>query len=419
MKATTRGRLSWLNRDAKIIVLASSLRMFGQGIVSITLAVYLADIGLSLRQIGLYFTLGATGLAVLALLMTFVSERFSHKQLLVVLTLTSSTAVAALVLSNQFIVLAVFAFLGTFAANQGANGATQPLIQATLAESAEPRRRTSTFAFYRISNTFARALGTLAAGIPAVLTATIGLSEVNAHKVVLIGVTVTILSAAYLYSLLSHVATATRKDWTNPFRLPSRRTVFVLSGLFSLDAFGGALVIQTLAAYWFYTRFGLDLGALSLVFFGSQILTAISMWAAARIADRIGLLNTMVFTHIPSSLFLLGAAFSPFAWLAIVFWQLRAFFSQMDVPTRDSYIMAIVGPEERVAMASMQQLGRSGGNALGPYLATAMWTSISASAPFVACGTLKIAYDLTLWAMFRNVHPEEERARMEAQRNPS
>jgi predicted MFS family arabinose efflux permease len=132
------------------------------------------------------------------------------------------------------------------------------------------------------------------------------------------------------------------------------------------------------------------------------------MWVAAKIANRIGLLNTMVFTHIPANLFLIGAAFSPWGWLAIAFWQGRAFFSQMDVPTRDSYIMAIVRPEERVAMASMQQLGRSAANTVGPSVATFMWTALSASAPLVASGIIKIAYDLSLWAIFRNVKPPEE-----------
>ncbi len=151
----------------------------------------------------------------------------------------------------------------------------------------------------------------------------------------------------------------------------------------------------------------------SLVFFTSELLTASSMWFAAKLANRIGLLNTMVFTHIPASLFLLGAAFSPTAWLAIAFWQLRAFFSQMDVPTRDSYIMAVVDREERVAMASMQQLGRSAGSMAGPSIATAMWTGISASAPFVANAVIKITYDLSLWWMFKDVRPPEEVARLQ------
>jgi hypothetical protein len=296
-------------------------------------------------------------------------------------------------------------------------GATQPLIQACLAETAEPAKRTDTFALYRIMNTFARAFGALAAGVPALLAVTFGLDQVASFKAVLAALTGSLLLIALLYGAISTGSTAGKRgEWTNPFKLPSRRTIFLLSGLFSIDAFGGALIIQSLVSYWFYTQHGFDLATLSLVFFASELLTASSMWVAAKLANKIGLLNTMVFTHIPASLFLIGAAFSPVGWLAVVFWQLRAFFSQMDVPTRDSYIMAVVGSEERVAMASMQQVGRSAGNTLGPAVATTLWTALSASAPFVAGGVIKIAYDLALWAMFHDVRPPEEAERL-AERN--
>lgn len=403
----------WLSRDAKLLILASSVRAFGQGFLSVSLAVYLHGIGLSLVEIGAYFTVGAAGVAFFAFAIAFVSERLGRKRLLVGLTLSSSLAFVALIVTDNVVLLAVFAFVGALSGAQGgAMGATQPLIQAGIAEAADPTKRTDTFALYRIANTFARAIGALGAGLPVLLASVSGLDETDAFKIMLVLLTASLLIVAILYSALSSPPAHKRAPaLTNPFMLPSRRRIFMLTGLFTVDSFGGALIIQTLAAYWFYERFGLELAELSLVFFVSELLTTSSMWVAAKIANRIGLLNTMVFTHIPANLFLIGAAFSPWGWLAITFWQARAFFSQMDVPTRDSYIMAIVGPEERVAMASMQQLGRSAANTVGPSVSTFMWTAISASAPLVASGIIKIAYDLSLWAVFRNIKPPEEAAK--------
>jgi MFS family permease len=404
---------NWLSRDAKLLILASSVRAFGQGFLSVSLAVYLAQIGLSLVEIGAYFTVGAGGVAFFAFVIAFVSERLGRKRLLVGLSLSAPIAFIALIVTDNAVWLATFAFIGALSGAQGgAMGATQPLIQAGLAETAEPTRRTDTFAMYRIANTFARAIGALGAGIPTLVASLTDLDEIAAFKVVLAVLTASLLIVAILYSGLSSPPAHERaRGWTNPFNLPSRRRIFMLSALFSVDSFGGALIIQSLAAYWFYTRFGLELAELSIVFFASELLTTSSMWVAAKLANRFGLLNTMVFTHIPANLFLIGAAFSPWSWLAITFWQGRAFFSQMDVPTRDSYIMAIVGPEERVAMASMQQLGRSAANTAGPSVATFMWTAMSATAPLVASGVIKIAYDLSLWAMFRHIRPPEEAAK--------
>jgi MFS family permease len=398
-----------------MLIAASSVRALGQGFLSVSLAVYLSEIGLNIVQIGLFFTVGAAGVSFFVVVVAFVSEKLGRKRLLVSLTLTSSLAFVALILTNNVIALAVFAFLGALGGGAGgAMGATQPLVQASLAETAVDTHRTDTFALYRIVNTFSRAFGALAAGLPLLIESQFGMSEVDAFKMVLAGLTASLLLVAFLYALLTSPSSSEhRGGWTNPLKLPNRRRIFILSGLFSIDSLGGSLLITSLAAYWFHTKFGFELGELSLVFFASELLTSTSIWFAAKIANRIGLLNTMVFTHIPASLFLLGAAFSPTAWLAVAFWQLRAFFSQMDAPTRDSYIMAVVNREERVAMASMQQLGRSAANTAGPSLSTAMWTGISASAPFVATAVIKIAYDLSLWVMFKDVLPPEEIARRE------
>jgi len=225
-----------------------------------------------------------------------------------------------------------------------------------------------------------------------------------------VGFSILLLAAAFLYALLSPgIETShAQQGWSNPLKLPSRRLIFTLTGIFAIDSFAGSLFMQSLAAYWFYTRFGMALKDLALVFSIANVLAAISLWVAAKLGNRIGLINTMVFTHIPSSLFLVAAVFAPTATLAVVFWQFRAFFGSMDIPTRDSYIMSMVKPNERVAMASLHTVGRSISGTIGPYVGAVLWQAFSATVPIIGCSILKISYDLSLYFMFRNVKPPQE-----------
>ena len=407
--------LSWVNRDGKIIILARSVRTFAQGSIAVLFAVYLDLLGFSLTQIGVFFSFGVAGAALFAFLVSLIAEKVGRRRLMVGLTLMTAAAAVVLVVTDDVVVLTAFAFLGYLSGVGGGGGAqpTQPLEQASLADASAADRRTDLFAVYGIASTGAGAVGALAAGLPDVFQSQFGATEIGAFKAMFVAFVALLLIVALLYSLLSSgvEARAEARQWVNPLTLPSRRIIFTLTALFSLDHFAGSLMMQSLVAYWFSTRFGLELGELALVFFFSQILAAVSLWLAARIAARIGLINTMVFTHIPSNLFLLAAAFAPTAAMAVVFWQLRSFLGQMDVPTRTSYIMSVVGPEERVAMAGIHIVGRSVSGIGGPTVATALWQAVSASAPLVGCGVLKIAYDIALFFMFRNVKPPEEAAR--------
>ena len=386
-----------------------------QGAIAVLFAVYLDMLGFSLTQIGVFFSFGVAGAALFAFLVSLVAEKVGRRRLMVLFTLMTAASGLVLVLTNDVVVLTAFAFLGTLTGVGGGGGAqpTQPLEQASLVDTVPADRRTDLFAAYGIASTGAAAVGALASGLPDIYQSRFGLSELEAFKTMFVGFVVMLLVVALLYGLLSSgvEARAEARQWVNPLALPSRRIIFTLTALFSLDHFAGSLLLQSLVAYWFITRFGLELGELALVFFFSQVLAAVSLWLAARIAARIGLINTMVFTHIPSSLFLIAAAFAPTATLAVLFWQLRSFLGQMDVPTRTSYIMAVVGPEERVAMAGIHIVGRSVSGIGGPYIATAIWQAISASAPLIGCATLKIVYDVALYFMFRNVKPPEEAER--------
>jgi MFS family permease len=256
----------------------------------------------------------------------------------------------------------------------------------------------------------AGSLGALSAGLPTIFQRVFGLAELTSFRMLFVGYAVVGLVIAALYRRLSaRTEVASREArWMNPLRLPSRRRIFTLSGLFAADSFGTGLVVESLASYWFFTKFGLQPAELGVLFFTSSVLTAISLWVAVRLARRIGLVNTMVFTHIPSSLCLVAMVVAPTAWLAVLFWLVRAFLGQMDVPTSQSYTMSIVGPEERTAMASATMVSRSAGVAAGPSVAAALWTATSATVPFVLAAAVKIVYDLTLWHRFRQIKPAEE-----------
>jgi MFS family permease len=407
--------LNWINRDAGLIIAARGIRTFAQGYVAVLIAIYLTALGFSLVQITVLLSVGVIGVSFFAFLVGLIVGKVGRKALLIFFSLTSASAGLALVFIDNFPVLLLVAFFGSLSTGGGGGGESpaQPLEVASLPDTAPDERRTDLFAIYNIVARSGAAFGALAAGLPHLYQGTFTLTEVDAIRVMFLAFAILQIIGAALYSLLSTriEGPPTQRRWSNPLKLPSRRRIFTLTGLFSVDTFTTSMVTQSLIAYWFSTKFGMELGTLALVFFASQSLTAASLWVAAKIANRIGLLNTMVFTHIPSSLFLIAAAFAPTAWLAVVFWQLRSFLGQMDNPTRDSYTMAIVGPEERVAMASMHMVGRNALGAAGPLATGALWSMLSATVPLVGSAILKISYDLSLYAMFRNVRPPEEVAR--------
>jgi MFS family permease len=402
----------WVTRDARLIIFARATRTFAQSFIAVLMALYLTELGFSLVQIGMVLSAGVIGVAAFAVLVGLVSDRVGRRNLLVAFSLVSAVAGLALFFVDELVPLLLIAFVGSLSTGGGGGGESpaQPLELAILPDTAPAERRTDLFAVYGILARTGTALGALAAGLPAIFQEFFGLSTLSSFKLMFIGFAVLQIAGAILYGFLSSKVEnpGERGGWTNPMKLPSRRLIFTLTALSSVDTFTTSMVMQSLVAFWFSTKFGLDVSSLAFVFFFSHVLTAVSLWLAAKISNRFGLLNTMVFTHIPSSFFLIAAAFAPTAWVAILFWQLRSFLGQMDTPARDSYTMAIVGPEERVAMASIHMVGRSAAGAVGPSVTTALWSVSSAAVPLVSAAVLKIAYDLTLYAMFRNVRPPEE-----------
>lgn len=396
--------------DARLIYAARALRGFAQGAVSVLVAIYLGLQGFSLVEIGLLLTGGSIGASVTALVIGLFGDALGRRRTLLILSGLMTATGVAFATSESFVVLAAIAFVGSFSALAGSGGGMGTLEQSILAISASSEKRTDVFTAYSVIGMLGGSLGALTAGLPTLLQQEAGISALQSLRGMFLGYAGFGLVIAIAYSRLSSriELPASPSRWTNPLTLPSRRRIVTLSGLFAIDSFGTGLIVESLASYWFFTRFGLEPAQLGMLFFSSNVLAAVSLWVAARLARRIGLLNTMVFTHIPSSLFLVATVFAPVAWMAVLFWLLRAFLSQMDVPTSQSYTMAVVDPAERTAMASATMVSRSAGVALGPTIAAALWTAASATVPFVIGAAVKIAYDLALWRLFRTVKPPEE-----------
>lgn len=402
--------LGWVSRDGRVIIAARGVSTVARSSVALILAFYLDSLGFSLFQIGVFLSVGVAGSAVSAFVVSLIAEKVGRRRLLVVFTLMSAVSGLALVFIDDIVPLMFASFLGSVGGGVAAGGAVQPLEQASISDAASLEKRTDLFAIYRIVAVGGSALGALAAGLPTLFQSALGMDETSAYRVMFVSFAIVLSVAALLYGMLSPAVEVNHSEqrWTNPLKLPSRRLILTLTGLFSLDHFAGSLFMQSIAAWWFNVRFGLDLASIAPVFALAQVLAATSLWVSAKLANRIGLINTMVFTHIPASLFLIAAAFSPVSWMAIVFWQFRAFLSMMDVPTRDSYTMSVVQPNERVAMAGIHIVGRSVAGTIGPSLGTALWQAISASAPLIGNAVLKITYDISLYFMFRNVKPPQE-----------
>ena len=402
--------LRWINRDGKLIVLARGVRTFAQGAIAVILGIYLNQLGFSVLQIGLFISAGLAGATFLAILVGTVGDRLGRRRLLLLFPLMSAVVAVIVVLTDNYALLVAAAFAGAFVTEGVGASATHPLELASLAETTAPERRTDLYAVFNISRTVGAALGALTSGLPDLYRAPLGLSEVDALKVMFLGYALLTTSAALLYLLLSpavEVATTTDR-WNNPLRLPSRRVIFTLSGLFSVDHFASGLLMHSLMSLWFFTRFGIGLAPLGFIFSGSNIITAVSLWISAKLAHRIGLLNTMVYTHGFAALVTILVPIFPAAWMAVAAWQIRAFFGQMDIPARDSYTMALVGPAERTAMASMNTIGRGVAQSISPSVATALWSAVSSGVPLVGSGILRLTYDLALYKMFRNIKPPEE-----------
>ena len=398
--------------DIPILFSTRIIRLFCYGFLSVVLALYLSEIGLTETQIGLLFTFTLIGDAVITLWLTTSADRFGRKRTLMLGALMMVGAGLAFVLTRNYILLVVAAILGVISPADKDIGPFLSVEQASLTHLVSNQKRTQFFAWYNLAGSFASAAGALAGGWLAQNLINVGHPRAYAYFVILVGYAVGGIILFLLFLNLSSQIEATKHTDAIKRVLglhQSRSVVFKLSSLFALDAFAGGLLVQSFLAYWFHVKFGVETGILGSIFFGANILAGVSALLAVSIAKRFGLINTMVFTHIPSSILLMLIPWMPTLWLAVVLLLLRFSISQMDVPTRQSYTMAVVAPDERSAASGVTAIARSVGSAVSPAL-TGLFFSIPAlfNLPFFLCGGLKIIYDLLLFREFRTVKPPEE-----------
>ena len=408
--------LRQLTRDGRLLFAARVARMFGYGFLAVVLVLYLVALGLDETRIGLLLTLTLVGDTAISLWMSTQADRFGRRRMLVLGALLVLGAGLVFIGSGQFIVLLVAATIGVISPSGYEVGPFLAIEQSALSQLVSSGRRTGVFAWYNLVGSFATAAGSLAGGGMAKFGQQWGMTPLESYRVVLVGYALMGLVLAWLFRRLSpgvEVRPAspdpqsTPVSWLGLHR--SSRVVLRLAGLFAVDAFAGGFVLQSIVAYWFYLRFGTDEAMLGMIFFGANLLAGISSLAATTIASRIGLVNTMVFTHLPSNILLILVPLMPTLPLAILVLLIRFSISQMDVPTRQSYTMAIVRPEERSAAAGVTGTARTVGASLSPMCAGLLLSSPALmSGLFFLAGGLKIVYDLLLLAAFRSLTPPEE-----------
>ena len=392
-------------RDITLLFSGRIVRLFAYGGLSVILALYLEAVGLGGGTIGLLFTLTLAGDAGISLWITTAADRIGRRRMLLLGAALMVLAGAVFVLTGDPVLLMIAAIVGVISPSGNEIGPFLSLEQAALAQLIPKERRTGTFAWYNLAGSLAGAAGALAGGFLSRGLQQLGLSALQSYRAVLWGYAACGVAIAVLYLLLSAGVEAEAASSPSPRVLglhASKGVVFRLSALFSLDAFAGGLVIQSMVAYWFHIRFGADEAMLGAIFFGANILAGVSALLAARIAARIGLVNTMVFTHVPSNILLILVPLMPDLGWAIAMLLLRFSISQMDVPSRQSYTMAVVAPDERAAASGVTAIARSIGASLSPVLGGVLIADpLLASAPFFIAGGLKIVYDLLLYRSFR------------------
>jgi len=404
-------RLGGLSPDARLLFTTRILRMFAYGFLSVVLVLYLSEVGLSTKQIGALLTLTLLGDTAISLWMTTSADRTGRRKMLIAGAVLMILAGVAFALTRNFALLLLAGIVGVISPSGNEVGPFLSIEQAALSQTVSDEKRTCVFAWYNLVGSFATALGALAGGGLAQWLPSFGFTSLTGYRAIVIAYGAMGLLLAILFLSLSpsvEVEAPVDPEKAVPKRLlglhQSQSVIFKLSALFALDSFAGGFVMQSLLAYWFHLKFGVAPGLLGGIFFGANILAGVSALSASQFASRIGLVNTMVLTHIPSNVLLILVPLMPNATLAIIVLLLRFAISQMDVPTRQSYTMAVVHPDERSAAAGVTGVARTIGAGLSPVLAGTLLASASLlSVPLLLAGTLKIVYDLMLYRSFKSI----------------
>jgi MFS family permease len=408
-----------LTRDAWLLFATRFLRLFAYGALSVVLVFYLVGIGLHESEIGVLLTATLAGDTLVSLYLTTRADRIGRRRMLIVGAVLMAAAGLTFTVTTSLWLLVIAGTIGVISPSGGEVGPFLSIEQAALSHVVTNQTRTEVFAWYTLAGSLATALGALAGGtISQSLQQQAAIAPVASYRAIVVLYAALGLLLALLFTCVSPAAEAVtrgerRASATTLAGLSglesSRPVVFKLAALFALDSFGGGFVIQSFAAYWFYLRFGVSPETLGAVFFGANVLAGMSALLASRLATRIGLLNTMVATHLPSNILLILVPLMPNLPLAVLLLLVRFSISQMDVPTRQSYVMAVVRSDERSAAAGITGVARTLGASVSPLFAGLLLARPSLiNVPFFTAGTLKILYDLLLYREFSAVRPPEE-----------
>ncbi len=408
-----------LSSDRNFLFITRIARMFGYGFLSVVLVLYLGQVGLSQVQIGLLLTLTLIGDTIISLWITTNADRIGRRRMLIVGAFLMVFAGILFAITRNFVFLLIAATIGVISPSGYEVGPFLSIEQAALSQIVPNERRTQVFAWYNLVGSFATALGALAGGnlVQGLLDS--GVSGLGSYRMIVIGYAIIGALMGGLFTCLSpavevpagNTPSQSTSAFKNRFGLHrSRGVVLKLSALFSIDAFAGGFVLQSILAYWFHVRFNVQPALLGSIFFGANILAGLSALTAAWVASRIGLIRTMVFTHIPSNILLIMVPLMPNLSLAIALLLMRFSISQMDVPTRQSYTMAVVAPDERSAAAGITGIARTTGASLSPVFTGPLLAHTALlNVPFFLSGGLKIIYDLILYYQFKAIKPPEEK----------
>jgi MFS family permease len=411
----------WLTRDGKLLLAAKIVRTFAYGFLSVILAIYLKLIGFNELLIGLILTTTLLNSVIFTLIASLYADRIGRRKFLVIYAALMSVSGFVFMITENHIALIIAAFIGTINITGAETGAFLTIEQVMLPQTINNvRKRNTVFAVYNMAGTFAMAAGILLSGLPTILQQQFEMLDPIASIKLLFGLYslsgVVMMGIYFLLSTRIEIGEGEKKNNVSTSQLmptslspQSKNIVIKLSGLFAVDSFAGGFVIQSIVSFWFFTRFGADLTTLSYIFSIAAVLTAFSFIAAAKIADKIGLINTMVFTHIPANIIIILLAFAPTLPIAITLYLVRMTLSQMDVPTRQSYIVAVVSEQERTTAAGITNISRNITQAISPSLTGIIIYTFTLSAPFIIGGMLKLAYDIALYGNFRKIKPSEEK----------
>ena len=406
--------LEWVSRDGKLLLAARIVRTFSYGFLSIILAIYLKLIGFNDILIGIVLTATLVNSVFFNIFSSVYADRIGRRKILVLFAALMIVSSIIFFVTNNYVALVIAALVGTINVTGSEVGAFLSLEQALLPKTVnDVKKRNSIFAIYNTVGTFAMSAGVLLSGLPSILQQHYGFDQIGAIKSLFLIYAACAIVVLVIYLTLSKSIEVkddvTKSSFSIKDLSPKSRSIITkMSSLFAIDSFGGGFVIQSIVSYWFYTRFGADLSTLSYIFAIAGVLTAISFMASTRIASKIGLVNTMVFTHIPSNILMIILAFAPTFSIAISLYFARMSLSQMDVPTRQSYLMGVVSENERIPAAAITNTSRNITQAISPSLSGILIQALSLSAPFVFGGVLKIVYDVGMFFSFRKIKPPEE-----------